>query len=760
MKIDVRNYLRPGCVRGAALAILFLGIALPPAFAQTAQRQTATWRVARYDISARLPQAAADRALTATAKLELKNVSSNPASRLTLRISPSAEITSVRVNGAAAEVTKGEQRDASAVLQTAAVRVPGVPPGGALEVVVDYKLTVRENSDTAVLSPAGTHFLPASFWYPTPNSWFFPGGADNAPFRLQVIGGGKLISSGTEISGGYEQKLFGQPFFFAGDWEVHSADQIAVYFPKGLGAEGQKRAVEIADLAKEAKAYISKLLGSAPASLVRIVASDRGVGFAAGGTVVVGEGAFRREKIDLQTAMAISEGLSKLWLGTAADVTGDSGGVIREGLPKFLATEFLRSKHGDEVADAERARQRAAYAGIAGRGVALSSVSPLDDSYYPEVANKGSMIWRLTAKRAGNEAFFKAVRDSLADANISLVELRAALGDQKEFLDQLFDEATDTNLLAGLPQSGAGETKVALRNSGPVDVTVTVAAWLASGERMAVPTTIRARSFGEVVFKTPGKVVRVEVDPEKLYPQTDYSDDVAPRETNETDADLAVGQLLNRKQYNAAENLARTVLRSFPRFDEVRVSLGRAFLAEGRLQDAEKEFRAVIDGPLPIARSMAWSYAGLADVAQRGNQKDAAVRNAALAIKADADTGASLSARETLTKGGVAATADVGVAGYFQQFDRIAVSSRKADLEAMMAPGEAVRFASGLSGQAVEWKTVVTRTDTLDADTILAETLVDLKLINKEPERRLAVFRLSRIGNEWKLHSVDIFERR
>ena len=43
---------------------------------------------------------------------------------------------------------------------------------------------------------------------------------------------------------------------------------------------------------------------------------------------------------------------------------------------------------------------------------------------------------------------------------------------------------------------------------------------------------------------------------------------------------------------------------------------------------------------------------------------------------------------------------------------------------------------------------------------ILAETVVDLKLINKEPERRLAVFRLARIGNEWKLHSVDIFERR
>ena len=64
----------------------------------------------------------------------------------------------------------------------------------------------------------------------------------------------------------------------------------------------------------------------------------------------------------------------------------------------------------------------------------------------------------------------------------------------------------------------ACETKSHLRNTGPVDVTVNVAATMANGERMTAPATIRAKSFGEIAFKTANKIARVEIDSEKLYP--------------------------------------------------------------------------------------------------------------------------------------------------------------------------------------------------------------------------------------------------
>ena len=51
---------------------------------------------------------------------------------------------------------------------------------------------------------------------------------------------------------------------------------------------------------------------------------------------------------------------------------------------------------------------------------------------------------------------------------------------------------------------------------------MTVAAITDRGERVLAETTVPAKNFGEVVFKTTSKIVRVEVDPDKLYPQLDY----------------------------------------------------------------------------------------------------------------------------------------------------------------------------------------------------------------------------------------------
>ncbi len=730
-------------------------------FAQDDTRVSATWQVSRYDVTATLPQSDTDRNLTAKAKLDLKNVSSRPASTLTLRISPSAEVTSVTMNGTAADFTKAEEKVGTGSLQRIAIRVAAVPPGGSLTTTIDYKINVKENSGLNAISPTSSQFLPLSYWYPTPNSWYFARGADYAPFRVQVNASGQsIVSSGAEAGGAFEQKFGGQPFFIAGNWESVNASGVSVLLPKGSGSNAQKVASDLAAFASDAKTFTANFLGPPPDIPLRLVGVRRAGGFTGGGTILVDESVFRRGRLDSQTAMTIADSVVKMWLGGSVSIAGDGSGVIREGLAKFIATQFLENKFGKEIADLERQRQRIAYSAVSRRDSPLTVVSSLDDYYYPEVANKGAMAWRILARKVGSDEFYKGLRAATQDGTISLAEIRGQFPGEKELLDHLFDQVTETNLLAGLPQVVGGESRVALKNTGPIDVTVNVMAVMANGERLSAPTTIRAKSFGELAFKTTNKINRVEIDPEKVYPQTDYSDDVAPRESTESDLLLGVKRFFDKQEFSNAERSAIAVLRDQPRFDDVRVLLGRSLLAQGKNADSEREFRAVLEEKLPSPRSFAWANVGLADIAAKSGQSAQAAKFAADAIAADAEYGATLAARAIRNRLNIAGVADESVKAFFAAFDRAAISNRKTEFEAMTVPGEVSKFVNGISGQTVEWKTNVVHVDPIDANNVWVEAALTVKLLNREAETGTAVYRLTRVGGGWKLGAVDIFEVR
>jgi tetratricopeptide (TPR) repeat protein len=369
------------------------------------------------------------------------------------------------------------------------------------------------------------------------------------------------------------------------------------------------------------------------------------------------------------------------------------------------------------------------------------------------------MIWRLLAIKSGPGEFASRIKAVLQDGSASLGEIRAAFPEQKEFLDYAFDQATDTNLQAGLPQQGQGEWRVALRNAGSVDVTVDVEAVLENGQRMNAPATVRSKNFGEVVFKTPTKVRRVEIDREKLYPQTDFSDDIAPRELTDSDPLLAVKRQFDKQEWANAEKTARQVLADWPRFDDVRILLARSLLALGRTADAEKEFRAALDEKLPSTRTIGWTLVGLADIAAKAGQNDQAVKLATEALRADAEYGASLAARTIRNRAGNK-TSEPSVATYFDQWDKAAAANQKAQLDALVLPGEASRFSSGVAGQTAQWKTEITHVDMIDPNTAVVEANMAIKLLNRDPETGLAVYRLQRSGGAWKLASVDVFEVR
>jgi len=729
--------------------------------AQGDVRSVTTWQVQKYDVDVTLSPGERDRSIACRATLTLKNVSGKPATSLSLRISTNADVTSLKVNGANSEYSKSEEKVSTVLsLNRNVARIPSVAAGGTITAVLEYKFTQKENSGPASISPSGSQMLPTSFWYPTPNSWFFGRGSDMAQVRIRVNGNGKtMVASGTENTGAFDSQLLGQPFFLTGDWDIVSAGGVSVYVPKG-SQDAQKRADELAAIFNGARDHVASYLGAPVQTPIRIVAVRRGGGFSSNGVVLVDEGVFRRRSVDSLTAMNLAEAAAKIWLGGSINVSGEGYGIIREGLARFLATEFIESKYGKEVADVERLRQRNAYAAIARRDGAMLRISPLDDLFYASVANKGAMAWRLLAKRIGRAEFSRIITDNGKDGSLDMAELRSAFSANSELTDYLFDQITNMNLMVGLPQVSPGEVKFALLNTGVIDATVNVRVSLSSGQLMEAPTTLRSGSFGEVTFKTTAKVERVEIDTDKLYPQIDYSDDIAPKETSDSDPLLAVKREFDRKEYLKAEGAARIVLRSMPRFDDVRVLLGRSLLGQNRFADAEREFNSVLAEPLPTARSLVWANVGLAEAAAGQGKNDLAITLANSVIAADTDFGASFAARTLRNKLGASTPIEPTVRSFFADFDRAAQANRKAELDALFSAGEAIRFASGISGSTEIWQSQVRQVDRVGPDTFLVEVGLNIRMLTKEAETGMAVYRLSRVGNTWRVSGVEMFEVR
>ena len=107
-----------------------------------------------------------------------------------------------------------------------------------------------------------------------------------------------------------------------------------------------------------------------------------------------------------------------------------------------------------------------------------------------------------------------------------------------------------------------------------------------------------------------------------------------------------------------------------------------------------------------------------------------------------------------------AQTGNDDIKAFFAEFDKAVTSNRKADIDLMITPGDAIKFANGLAGQTEQWQSQVKQIDKLDENTALVETQLSIKLLNRDVESGMAVFRISRVGGVWKLSGVEIFEVR
>jgi tetratricopeptide (TPR) repeat protein len=333
----------------------------------------------------------------------------------------------------------------------------------------------------------------------------------------------------------------------------------------------------------------------------------------------------------------------------------------------------------------------------------------------------------------------------------------------KTLLDHLLDQATDVDLLIGLPQQRGNESVSALRNLGSIDVLTTARATTAAGEQISVDVTVPARNFGEAAFKTSARITRVEIDPEKLYPQLDYSNDTMPRAPDLRDALAEATRLLGTQDFVKAEATARAILVDTPQVQEASVVLGRALLGQNRVDEAEKLFRSLLTLSLPTPAAIAWANIGLGEISLKKGQAAEAASRFNDAVRADAEYASSLAARSGRIRAETAGNLiqiDPAIRSFIGQVDQAIASGKKVELEPRVVSGELVRFISGVVGTQPEfWRTKILRTEQWDADLFAADVSLETKELGKE-QSGTALYILSRNNGSWKLVGIDLFEVR
>jgi|SRR5687768_6477705 len=735
------------------------------------------WQVTLFDINANVQQT--ERTISVVATINATNIGGSAGRVMTVRLNNKATVKSVAAGGAASTFRQGTEPRGD--LNRFEIALPSaVNPGASTTVSVNYTLPVEINSGLASISPIGTQFLPGSFWYPMPNTPYTLRGTDTAPFRM-TVNIANAISSGVEKTGSagsisFDQSIHGQPFFLQGDWDkvegAGDGKSVAVLLEKGGSAEDRKRAEALIAFAGAARSFYATSLGPAPDVPVRIVSVRRGAGFSDSGTVLIDADTLRLSKIDAATALSVAETVARLWIGGQTPVRGEGNGVLRDALVRYLATQFLEKQFGRDAILSELYRQRLAYAAVAQRDAPLARSTQIDNTYFGSVPNRGAMFWRLVDRKMGREAFMGVVRATLDagkkdQTGTTLTALREALvargGEAlKPLLDTQLDQVVDTDLMVGLPAQRQGQWVSALRNIGSIDIAVTVAATTDRGERVLAEATVPAKEFGEAVFKTASKIVRVEVDPDKLYPQLDYGNDAMPRNKDLPEALNETSLQLGAQDYAKAEATARAMIAAAPRFQDARFLLARALLGQNKLEEAEQISRALLEEPLPFTASLAWANIVLGEIAMKRNQAAEAAKRFNDAVISSRDYPSSLAARAARIRAEAAANAapavDDAARTFITQFSQAVVSNKKAELESRVVSGELVRFINASIGTEL-WETRVLRTEQLNANLIAADVYIKANKLGKAGEGT-AVMLLARTPGGLKISGIELFEVR
>ena len=192
--------------------------------------------------------------------------------------------------------------------------------------------------------------------------------------------------------------------------------------------------------------------------------------------------------------------------------------------------------------------------------------------------------------------------------------------------------------------------------------------------------------------------------------------------------------------------------------------LARSLVGQNKLDEAEKELRALLEEKLPLASTLAWGNIVLGEIALRKGQAAEAVRRYNEGLRADTAYDSLLAARNGRLKAEAASSSapqpDATAVAFIKQMDQTIKTGSKAEIDALIVPGELASFSKGIIGSRPEvWETRVVRTEQLDANHLAIDITLKVRQFQSD-KSGTAVLILARVGNAWKLSGIELLEVR
>jgi len=478
--------------------------------------------------------------------------------------------------------------------------------------------------------------------------------------------------------------------------------------------------------------------------------------------------------------------------------------------------QYLGDRFGLPQRDAAFERFRRAYAAVARNDAPLLMQSQLDRNYSTSVYNKGALVWRMIEKTFGVLAFEKALRSSLSRSRVDALSLAGwpatqqtqqgqgqqrrgasqphplcqlsrcanfkenlvSAGADRKLVNELFynwiETVTLPDFAIGQPQNTANGMESTVANFGSFDdtqskspsgdFTVEVVATNDKGEKISKTVTVKAGEYGSISFPAGLNIKTVEVDPDKICLQSDYSNDVFPRRPSQSEAFGQANLAFSKNDFTTAEAKAREGLAATSNpsgSPTLQALLGRALLAQKKNEEAAKIFDdALKSEPLPI-QAYGLAHFGLAELAMQQNKFDAAAKHFRFAAAADLDAATTIAARDGALKaerGANAVKIPDDVRAFLQKFDAAVLQGSAAVVNPFVDLGNLRKFAQSLVVRKPSaWVTEALRAEEWDASRTAVDVTLKIKIEGKDYAGR-AVYVISRAGGTLLLSEVPTFD--
>jgi hypothetical protein len=598
---------------------------------------------------------------------------------------------------------------------------------------------------------------------------------------------------------------------------------VEVYYPRGSGEIGKQQAERIAAEAERAVAFCAKYFNVGAVEPFRIISTQarqlntatsdsfsasRETSASMVGAVTIDENVFRRDVVDLGMIELISGAAARAWVDGQVLLRGRGAGLLRDALPIYLVAQYLGARFGPSQQDAAFDRFRRAYSTIARNDIPILTQSPLDRNYATSVYNKGALIWRMIEKTFGVKTLETALRSSLSRGKVDSLSLAGWWAPQQmqqkkatlqphplcrlsrcaNFKENLVSAGADSKLVnelfinwietvslpdfaVGKPQNTANGVEAAVTNFGSFDdtlskstggeFTVAVVAVNDKGEKLPTTVTVKASEFGVVNFPAGVTIKSIEIDPEKIYLQSDYSNDAVPHLPSQSEAFGQANLAFSKNDFAKAEEKAREGLSATSTAPTLQALLGRALLAQKKTDEAEKIFNEALKAePLPI-QAYGLAHLGLAEIAILQGKFDIAAKHFRFAAAADLDAATTIAARDGALKaerGSGAVKIPEDVRAFLQKFDAAVLQGGSAAVNQFVELGNLRKFAQNLVVRKPSiWVTEALRAEEWDASRVAVDVTLKIKIEGKDYAGR-AVYVISRTDGKLLLSEVPTFD--